>query len=158
MKTVYDQASSVCPECGGRKIIQDGRSGETVCEGCGLVLAEPAVNTGPEWRAFSLNEKENRTRVGSPLSFTFHDKGLSTTIGSIDRDAMGKRIPQETRYKMSRLNRWNTRARRTASEDRNLAYALGELQKTSEKLHIPSIVRERAALIYRRALKKGSSS
>jgi transcription initiation factor TFIIB len=155
MKTTYDQASSLCPECGSRKIIQDGGSGETVCEGCGLVIAEPAINTGPEWRAFTQKEIETRTRVGLPLSFSVHDKGLSTTIGPIDRDALGKRIPQETKYKMLRLKRWNTRARRNASVDRNLAHALGELQKTSEKLHIPSIVQERAALIYRKALKKG---
>ncbi|MBA7707219.1 hypothetical protein ES703_116088 [subsurface metagenome] len=155
MKTAYDQAPSVCPECASRKIIQDGRSGETVCEGCGLVIAEPTIDTGPEWRAFTQKETETRTRVGLPLSFSVHDKGLSTTIGPIGRDALGKRIPQDTKYQMLRLKRWNTRARRTASEDRNLAHALGELQKTSEKLHIPSIVQERAALIYRKALKKG---
>ncbi|GAH00553.1 unnamed protein product, partial [marine sediment metagenome] len=149
------QASSLCPECGGRKIIQDGGSGETICGGCGLVIAEPAINTGPEWRAFSLNEKENRTRVGLPLSFSVHDKGLATTIGPIGRDALGKSIPRETKYMMFRLKKWNNQARRNASVDRNLSRALGELQKISEKLHIPSIVQERAALIYRRALKNG---
>lgn len=138
-----------------RKIIQDGGSGETVCEGCGLVLAEPTIDTGSEWRAFSLKEIENRTRVGLPLSFSVHDKGLSTTIGPIGRDALGRRLPQDTRYQMSRLKQWNTRAIRNASEDRNLSHALSELQKTSEKLHIPSIVQERAAVIYRKALKNG---
>lgn len=154
MKTTYDQTHT-CPECGGRKIIQDGGSGETICGGCGLVIAEPTINTGPEWRAFTYKEIETRTRVGLPLSFSVHDKGLSTTIGPISRDALGKRIPEETRYKMHRLKRWNTRTRRNVSEDRNLAHALGELQKTSEKLHIPSIVQESAAVIYRKALKKG---
>ena len=155
MKTTYEQAPSVCPECGSRKIIQDGGLGETICEGCGLVIAEPTIDTGPEWRAFTYKEIETRTRVGLPLSFSVHDKGLSTTIGPIGRDALGKSIPQDTRYKMLRLKRWNTRTRRNDSEDRNLAHALGELQKTSEKLHIPSIVQESAAVIYRKALKKG---
>jgi len=153
MKTTHEQAPSVCPECGSRKIIQDGGSGETICEGCGLVIAEPAINTGPEWRAFTHKEIETRTRVGLPRSFSFHDKGLSTTIGPIGRDALGRRIPQETRYKMFRLKKWNNM--KTASEDRNLVHAMGELQKVSEKLHIPSIVQERAALIYRKALKNG---
>ena len=155
MKTTYEQAPSVCPECGNRKIIQDGGSGETVCEGCGLVIAESAIDTGPEWRAFSLKEKKNRTRVGLPLSFSVHDKGLSTMIGPIGRDALGRRLPQDTKYKMFRLKKWNKQAMKNDSEDRNLSHAMGELQKTSEKLHIPSIVQERAAVIYRKALKKG---
>ncbi|MBA7679430.1 hypothetical protein ES703_87722 [subsurface metagenome] len=154
MKRMHGQ-THVCPECGGRKIIQDSGLGETICEGCGLVIAEPTINTGPEWRAFSQKEKNSRPRVGLPLSFTFHDRGLSTTIGPIYRDALGKRIPQDTKYKMLRLKKWNTRAMKTASEDRNLYHALSELQKISEKMHIPSIVQERTAFIYRKALKKG---
>ena len=155
MKTIYDQAPTHCPECGSREIIQDGGSGETVCEGCGLVIAEPAINTGPEWRAFSLKEKKNRVRVGAPLSLNYHDKGLSTTIGPIGRDALGRSLPKDIRYKMFRLKRWNWRYTRNTSRDRNLSHAMSELHKISEKLHIPSMVQEKAALIYRKALKKG---
>ncbi len=155
MKTVYEQTPPLCPECGSRKIIQDGESGETVCEGCGLVTAEPIINTGPEWRAYTQKEWKNRARVGQPSSFSIHDKGLSTMIGSIGRDALGKSIPQDTKHKMVRLKRWNQRSMRDASENRNLSQAMRELQKISEKLHIPSIVQERAALIYRKALRNG---
>ena len=155
MKTKYEQSPSVCPECGNRKIIQDVRSGETVCEDCGLVIAEPTINTGPEWRAYNPNEWQKRVRVGLPPSFSLPDKGLSTMIGSIGFDAMGKRIPRDTRDNMYRLNRWNNRSMGNASENRNLSQAMRELQKISEKLHIPRIVQERAALIYRRALRKG---
>jgi len=155
MKKTYEQASSLCPECGSRKIIQDGGSGETVCEGCGLVIAEPTIDTGPEWRAFNPKEWKNRVRVGLPLSFSFPDTGLSTVIGSLGRDALGKRIPRDTQDKMFRLKRWNKRSMREASDDRNLSQAMGELQKISDKLFIPYIVQERAALIYRKALKRG---
>jgi len=155
MKTTYDKASHLCPECGSRKIIQDGGSGETVCKVCGLVIAEPTIDTGPEWRAYSPKERKNRPRVGLPSSFSIPDKGLSTMIGPISHDAMGKSIPRDTRDKMYRLNRWNNRSMKDASENRNLSQALRELQKTSEKLNIPSIVQERAALIYRKALKMG---
>ena len=140
MKTAYDQAPSVCPECASRKIIQDGGSGETVCEGCGLVIAGPIIDTGPEWRAFNPKEWKNRVRVGLPLSFSFYDKGLSTMIGSLGRDALGKRIPRDTQDKMFRLKRWNKRSMREDSDDRNLSQAMGELQKISDKLHVPSIV------------------
>ena len=155
MKITDDQSPSVCPECGSRKIIQDCGSGETVCEGCGLVIAESTIDPGPEWVAYTQNEKKTRTRVGRPMSFSVHDKGLSTMIGPIGRDAMGRRIPRDTRDKMFRLRKWNKRSMRTASENRNLSQAMSELQKISEKLHVPSIVRERAALIYRKALKMG---
>ena len=155
MKTTYEQAPYLCPECGSSKIIQDGGSGETVCEVCGLVIAEPTIDTGPEWRAYSPKEGKNRTRVGLPSSFSIPDKGLSTMIGPIGLDAMGKSIPRDTRDKMYRLNRWNNRSMRDASENRNLSQALRELQKTSEKLNVPSIVQERAALIYRKAFKMG---
>ncbi len=155
MKTAYEQTPALCPECGSSKMIQDGGSGETVCEGCGLVIAEPIINTGPEWRAYNPKERENRARVGLPMSFSIPDRGLSTTIGPLGRDAQGKSIPRNIMNKMFRLNRWNNRTMRDASENRNLSQALRELQKISEKLHVPSIVKERAALIYRKALKKG---
>ncbi len=155
MKIKYEQAGFICPECGSRKIIQDGRSGETVCEGCGLVLAEHSIVMGPERRSYSLKEKKNRTRAGLPSTFSIPDKGLSTTIGAMGLDALGKKIPREVRSKMFRLNRWNNRSMLNAYENRNLSQAMRELQKISDKLHIPFIVKERAALIYRKALKKG---
>jgi len=155
MKTTYEQTHSICPECNSRKIIQDGGLGETVCGGCGLVIAEPIIDTGPEWRAYTTKEWKKRTRVGLPPSFSLHDKGLSTMIGSIGRDALGKKISRDNMNQMFRLKRWNTRSTKNASETRNLSQALRELQTISEKLHIPYIVQERAALIYRKALKKG---
>ncbi len=155
MKTTYEQIPSLCPECGSRKIIQDNGSGETVCEGCGLVIADPTIDTGPEWRAYTPKEWKKRARVGLPLSLSISDKGLSTAIGLTNRDARGKNIPRNTRDMMFRLRKWNKRTRIDAYENRNLSQAMSELQKISEKLHIPSIVRERAALIYRKALRKG---
>jgi len=71
-------APSVCPECGG-SLVWDPDSGEEVCGKCGLVL-EATLYMGPEWRAFTKSESESRSRVGAPLSFAVHDKGLSTII------------------------------------------------------------------------------
>jgi len=155
MKTIYEQIPSFCSECGSRKIIQDGGSGETICKGCGLVISETTINMGPEWRAYSLKEKKKRTRVGPPSSLSFHDKGLSTVIGPIGWDALGRRLSRDTKFKMIRLKKWNKRSMRNASKERNLSQAMVELQRISEKLHIPSIVHESAALIYRKALEKG---
>jgi transcription initiation factor TFIIB len=43
--------------------VNDRERGETVCAQCGLVVAESAVDTGPEWRSF---DKEKRVRT-APL-------------------------------------------------------------------------------------------
>ncbi|RLG95686.1 transcription initiation factor IIB, partial [Candidatus Bathyarchaeota archaeon] len=84
-----ETSTDTCPECGSKKIIIDGRSGERICGTCGLVMADSMINEGPEWRAFSQDERESRSRVGMPLSFSVHDKGLSTMIGQVGKDAFG---------------------------------------------------------------------
>jgi len=43
----------------------DNRPGEVVCAQCGLVVAESAVDTGPEWRVF--DEREKRRVRTAPL-------------------------------------------------------------------------------------------
>jgi len=53
-----------CPVCEGPLITDRGR-GETVCAQCGLVVAESAVDTGPEWRVF--DEREKRRVRTAPL-------------------------------------------------------------------------------------------
>jgi transcription initiation factor TFIIB len=54
-----------CPVCGGL-LVTDLQRGEVVCAQCGLVVAESAVDTGPEWRVFDEWEKKRRVRA-APL-------------------------------------------------------------------------------------------
>ncbi|MEM3507165.1 MAG: transcription initiation factor IIB [Candidatus Bathyarchaeia archaeon] len=147
--------TSQCPECGGTKFVEDYEQGEIICQSCGLVLSEHIINRGPEWRAFTKEEKEERGRVGIPTSFSIHDKGLSTTINRINRDAYGRKLPLSTRLEMLRLRKWQIRTRVHSSIDRNLAQAMAELDRLTDKLHIPASVKERAAVIYRKALEEG---
>jgi len=144
-----------CPECGGTNLIHDYDTGETVCGSCGLVLHEQMMDKGPEWRAFTQEEKESRSRVGIPTSYSVHDKGLSTAIGRVDRDAFGRKLPLSTRLQMWRLRKWQIRSRVHSSVDRNLAQAMAELDRLSDKVYIPGPVKEKAAVIYRKALDKG---
>ncbi|MCK4438336.1 transcription initiation factor IIB [Candidatus Bathyarchaeota archaeon] len=155
MKTTYEQASSVCPECGSRNLINDGESGEVVCCGCGLVIADFTVNTEPEWRAFTMNEHETRSRVGLPSSLSIYDKGMSTKIGLIYKDGKGRVIPQEARLQIIRLRRWQKIASVNGSEQKNLATAMSELLRLTDRLHTSRAIKEQAAFIYRRALKEG---
>jgi len=144
-----------CPECGSGNMIHDEDSGEIICGNCGLVVKESMVSEGPEWRAFTPGEKESRSRVGVPLSFAVHDKGLTTVIGRIGKDAYGRSIPLNTKLQMLRLRKWQIRSRVHSSTDRNLAQAMAELDRLCDKLHIPANIKERAAVIYRKALDSG---
>jgi len=144
-----------CPECGSSNLVHDYDTGETVCGDCGLVLYEQMMDKGPEWRAFTQEEKASRSRVGVPTSYSVHDKGLSTAISQVDRDAFGRKLPLSTRLQMWRLRKWQIRSRVHSSVDRNLAQAMAELDRLSDKVYIPPPIKEKAAVTYRKALDKG---
>ena len=144
-----------CPECTSDNLVHDYDTGETICGACGLVLYEQMLDKGPEWRAFTQQEKASRSRVGGPTSYSIHDKGLSTTISQVDRDALGRKLPLSTRIQMWRLRKWQIRSRVHSSVDRNLAQAMSELDRLSGKVSISPPIKEKAALVYRKALDKG---
>jgi transcription initiation factor TFIIB len=120
-----------------------------------LVLYEQMMDKGPEWRAFTQEEKTSRSRVGMPTSYSIQDKGLSTTISQVDRDAFGRKLPMSTRLQMWRLRKWQIRSRVHSSIDRNLSQAMGELERLSSRVSISPPIKEKAAVVYRKALDKG---
>jgi len=150
----HNQLVDKCPECGSKNLVHDYDTGETICGDCGLVLYEQMLDKGPEWRAFTQQEKASRSRVGMHTSYSIHDKGLSTTIRQIDRDAFGRKLPLSTRLQMWRLRKWQIRSRVHSSTDRNLAQAMAELERLSSKVNISAPIKEKAAVIYRKALDK----
>ncbi|MCD6260562.1 MAG: transcription initiation factor IIB [Thaumarchaeota archaeon] len=143
----------ICPECGNDVLVYDPRTGEVSCPSCGYVVRERGVDRGPEWR--NLDEEEDRSRVGAPLSIMYRDHGLSTVIDKINEDASGRRLPKETREKLLRLKKLDATSQVSASEARNLQQAVNILQIYVDKLHLSQSIAERAMLIYRRALKAG---
>src|ERR1035437_2229920 len=151
----HQRLADKCPECASKNLVHDYDSGETICGDCGLVCYEQMLDKGPEWRAFTQQEKASRSRVGMPTSYSVHDKGLSTTISQVDRDAFGRKLPLSTRLQMWRLRKWQIRSRVHSSIDRNLAQAMAELDRLSGKVYIPPPIKEKAAVIYRKALDKG---
>ena len=144
-----------CTGCGNAQLLRHYDSGEIVCGNCGLVVQDGEMDEGPEWRAFTHKEEESRNRVGTPTSYSVHDKSLSTSIGRDNRDAFGRRLPLSTRIQMRRLRKWQHRTSINKCLDRNLVQAMTELDRLSDKVSAPSAVREKAALIYRRALREG---
>jgi len=143
-----------CTQCGSPKLVRDYGRAAIVCSECGFVVEERIGDPGPEWRNFGDGAK-NRSRVGPPLAETIHDYGLSTEVGRGRRDARGGELPPERLSQLRRLRRWDRRARFTNS-DRTLARGFVEQGRLCSQLTLPSSVRNRAAAIYRRALKHGS--
>jgi transcription initiation factor TFIIB len=143
-----------CPECGSTYLSKDYSRAELVCKDCGLVIDEDIIDHGPEWRAFDSDQREKRARTGAPMTYTIHDKGLSTMIGWTNRDSYGKSIPTRNRAQLYRLRKWQRRIRISDATERNLAFALSNLDRMSSGMGLPRTVRETAAMIYRKAALK----
>ena len=112
------------------------------------------ADRGPEWRAFDDEQRSKRTRVGAPLTYTIHDKGLSTTIDWHDRDIYGKSLSPGQKAQVYRLRKWQRRIRVSDATERNLAFALSEITKISNNLNLPKNILETASVIYRKAVKE----
>lgn len=140
-----------CPECGSTTIRQDDLRGEMVCVKCGLVIKEHMIDRGQEWRAFDSEQMSRRARTGAPLTFTKHDKGLTTEIGK----GLGElyKVPGKKRAQYYRLKKWHKRL--IESKDRNLSFALSELQRIISFLNLPKPVHEKIARYYEEAVDKG---
>lgn len=63
-------------------LITDNESGELICRNCRMVISEKLTDfVHQERRGFTLEELDNRMRIGPPCSLAVHDMGLSTVIG-----------------------------------------------------------------------------
>jgi len=143
-----------CPECGSSRLMRDYECAEIVCMDCGYVVDAKIADRGPEWRAFDDEQRSKRTRVGAPLTYTIHDKGLSTTIDWHDRDIYGKSLSPGQKAQVYRLRKWQRRIRVSDATERNLAFALSEITKISNNLNLPKNILETASVIYRKAVKE----
>lgn len=143
-----------CPECGTTDLRRTPDGAEVVCDGCGLVVEDPNARPTPEQRQSRASERR-REQVGPPLTGRLHDKGLTTTIDWRDEDAHGTALPPRKRRRMERLRNWQRRCRVSGSDERNLRFACGEIDRIASVLGVPESVRETASAIYRRAYSAG---
>ncbi len=146
------QVKEICPNCGVLETVRDVPRGEIICTNCGLVLDAHLIDYGPEWRAFTKQERDKQKRVGDPPSLTRFDKGLSTDIDWRNRDARNKSIAPSRLAEIYRLRKWHQRSRVRINKSRNLVSALAELTRITSQLNLPYSVKASAAHLYRRAL------
>ena len=127
---------------------------EVICCSCGLVIEDRIIDPGPEWRGFDTDQRMARQHTGPPTTYTIYDKGLSTMIDKSDRDIYGRSLSPGAKAQMHRLRKWDKRARVSDSVDRNLSYALSELDRVAGQLQLPRNVREAASMVYRMTVEK----
>ena len=146
---------SRCARCGKNLMLTDNATGERFCGGCGFVISERVEESGPEWRSFSKEEHEDRSRTGTPTSLAMHDMGLATIIGPADKDASGKPLSASMKSTIERLRTWDSRSQVHEPVDRNFRQAFSDLYRLKDKLALSDAVIEKTAYIYRKALDKG---
>jgi transcription initiation factor TFIIB len=81
-----------------------------------------------------------------------HDKELTTTIDWKDKGAYSRSLSSEKRSQMHRLRKWQDRIRTKDAGERNLQFALSEVDRMAPALGVPRSVREVASVIYRHVL------
>jgi len=154
VKEKFEEIIAECPKCGNKRLIQDYKRAELFCEKCGFVIEDYIIDQGPEWRAFDNDQRMEKSRAGPPATYTIHDKGLSTIIDWVDKDSYGKRISSKNKTQLYRLRKWQRRIRVNDATERNLAFALSELDRMASVLNLSRNIRETSALIYRQAVDK----
>jgi transcription initiation factor TFIIB len=144
-----------CARCGKISMLTDNVTGERFCGGCGFVISERVDETGPEWRSFSKDESDDRSRTGSPTSLAMHDMGLATIIDHANKDVTGKPLSASMKSTIKRLRTWDSRSQAHESADRNFRQAFSDLGRLKDKLALSDALIENTAYIYRKAIDKG---
>ncbi len=127
-----------CSECGNKVLVRDSKTGEIVCDFCGLVIKKEKISRKQEWTAFTPQEYYKRTRTAILYPET------ATLIGSYDGQVVS--------YEVKRLRKYQRQSSSRSTKERNWTNAGRELERIIDRLHLPSNVKELATVIYKMAL------
>ena len=137
-----------CPEC--RSILVDDiQSGEVICSGCGVVVADQMADYGPETKSSDLEDKLRLARATGHTTYSQHDLGITTEIAISTKDFSGKTINHQVVNQMNNLRKWQQRVRVSSSRDRRLSNILSKMSETCNSLSLSKNVLETASIIYR---------
>ncbi|BFI74149.1 transcription initiation factor TFIIB [Sulfurisphaera ohwakuensis] len=136
-----------CPNCGSESITLDLNRGTYICTNCGYVIDEFVIDQGPEWRAYTEQDRLERERTGSPITAKVHDFGITTTIG-YSRSSNKTKI-EKLRAIQNKL--------RVSPKDRKLVTYLSVLNNEAAKLNLPEYVKETASLLIRKIIDEGKA-
>jgi len=127
-----------CPNCSA-PLYQYARrqsDGRLVCTSCGYVIEESPIDSGPEWRSFTEEDRTRRSRVGAPLTDRVHDKGITTYIYAPRNDIRARKLIA-------------IQASLRSHGHKKLIKVLQEANRVATRLQLPSRVAETMARIVR---------
>ena len=128
--------TQTCEECGGQ-LLDDGT--ETVCDDCGLVADEDAIDRGAEWRCDDTGE---RARAGTAVDRTRHDNGFSTRIGFERSSASSETHRRLLRAK--RLSKHNS-----TRKPLDQAKCLSDIKAVAGRLELPQPISDNACVMFK---------
>jgi transcription initiation factor TFIIB len=142
-------------ECPPESIIYDAARGMKICKETGEVIEQDIIGEEPEWRAYNAEEKQSRSRVGNPLTFTKPDFGSRVDL-TPPRESGARRIRGlGGRLGVLQSLRRGLITRSETGIEKNINQALRVLDEFVSTLELPNSVKEDAAKIYREAAHKG---
>lgn len=143
-----------CPDCGSANLVTDHEAGEIICGDCGLVVTDQVFSDKP--RRIYLDDSTTHGRIhhGTGVHHSLHDKGLTTSI-NVEPDAFGRSLKGDKKFEIRRLSKLQNRNRVQNSRERSMAAGLSKLDLFCDNLGLPQPFKDRAAVIYRKALDKG---
>ncbi len=137
-----------CSECKST-LVDDMQNGEIICSGCGIVVADQIVDSGPETISSNLEDKMKLARATGQTTYSQHDLGITTEISMGSKDFSGKTINHEVSNQMRNLRKWQQRVRISSPKERRLANVLAKMGETCNNLNLSKNVLETASMIYR---------
>ncbi|MSV26702.1 MAG: transcription factor IIB [Nitrosarchaeum sp.] len=137
-----------CSECQSSLLVDDVQSGEIICSGCGIVVADQIVDYGPETKG-TTEDGKNLARASGQTTYSQHDLGITTEISTSTRDFSGKMINHQVANQMNNLRKWQQRVRVSTPRERRLANVLSKMGETCDSLNLSKNVLETASMIYR---------
>lgn len=143
-----------CPECDSRHLVVDDVRGELVCDDCGLVLHDHAMDASPGWSAYSAEDVARLAHTGAPRDPLSGASGLTTVIPAPRRDAHGNAIPFEGRSSLYRIQRLQRHASHGLPGERSLPEAYRVLERFVAALDLPRNVRDEAGFLCRKAIQR----
>ena len=147
-KNIFENCiQEICKE---GPIITDNELGELTCGSCGTVLVEKAINGEPENHYFTKEDYMANTRFGPKIKLSFGDMGLSTFIGSQNKDSSGKQLPSKIRSTFYRLRKQDKNSKSQKNRVFNEAFVI--LDGIRSRLGLSDLVAEKSAYIYRKAI------
>lgn len=130
-----------CPNCGSNKSRRS--TSETYCAECGQVIDDESIDSTEEYRVFDESDKD-RKRAGSKITYTRHDKGIGSEMGS---SGDLQRVSGDRRGQYYRMRKWDQRSK-TANETEIFQFT----NNLASELALPEAVAEEAGRLCEKAL------